>query len=106
MDIARALEEAEKAARSVIESRLGARLGDYRVVVRASETREGGIDFSVEVSVTASKLVPREVVNAIVEEAIIRARKAFEEVVTGVARGSELSKSRHTPTKGGRGGSP
>jgi len=85
----RAAEEAERAARRAIEGRLGVRLGDYGVVVKVREGKDGLVHVSIDVNVTASKTVPRDVVDAIVEEAVERARRAFEEVALKRGRGGE-----------------
>jgi hypothetical protein len=89
--VEKAAEEAEKAARRAIESRLGARLGDYGVVVKVGEDKDGVIHVSIDVNVSASRTVPREVVDAIVEDAVERARRAFEEVALRRGRDGEES---------------
>ncbi|MEB2836724.1 MAG: hypothetical protein GSR80_000674 [Desulfurococcales archaeon] len=76
-----ALEAAERAAREAIESRLGSRLGDYDIAIRAVTGSEGRLDVSIDVRITASRILPPDLVEAIVDEAIDRARRAFEEVL-------------------------
>jgi hypothetical protein len=97
--IEKAAEEAERAARRAIEGRLGVRLGDYGVVVKVREDSNGVIRVSVDINVTASKTVPREVVDAIIEDAIEKARKAFEEVA--LRRGRRGERGSRAP-EGGR----
>jgi len=95
----KAAEEAERAARRAIEGRLGARLGDYGVIVKVRENSNGVIHFSVDINVTASRTVPRDVVDAIVEEALEKARRAFEEVA--LKSGGHRGEGGRTP-EGGR----
>ena len=78
-----ALEAAERAAREAIESRLGSRLGDYDIIIKAVATSDGRLEVSVDVRVTASRILPPDLVDAIVDEAMDRARRAFEEVLRG-----------------------
>ncbi len=76
-----ALEAAERAAREAIESRLGSRLGDYDIIIRAVAASDGRLDVSVDVRITASRILPPDLVEAIVSEAVDRARRALEEVL-------------------------
>jgi len=85
--LAEALEAAERAARGYLEASLGRRLGDFDVTLKVEEG-EDGVRLVVDVSVRASKSLPRHVADALVDEAVERARRAFEEVYRrGASRG-------------------
>jgi hypothetical protein len=83
--LSEALRAAEEAAGSVLERGLGRRLGDYNVILKVEEDGEVK-KLTVDVEVFASRSVPRGVVDALVEEAVESARRAFEEVLRRSAR--------------------
>ncbi len=78
-DLEAAVKAAEEAAREVLERSLGRRLADFSVTVKAEG--EEATRLTIDIEVSASRTLPREIVEAVVEEAVERGRRAFEEVL-------------------------
>ncbi len=78
-DLEAAVKAAEEAARELLERSLGRRLADFSVTVKAEGEKDTRLTIDIEVS--ASRTLPREIVEAIVEEAVERGKRAFEEVL-------------------------
>jgi len=79
-----ALDRAESAARDVILRRLRRGLGDFFMVFSAEKEDNGGVRLKLDIRAHSS-VIDGRILDFLLEEATLAARKAFEEVMEACA---------------------